>query len=90
MWTCLHPFVVDLPGLIVVANEEHMEADVQAVHDIVDSYVQETRTIILAIVQAIRKSKRFDNDVERTIGIITKADLLDPVRDNSNCESRDP
>jgi hypothetical protein len=81
---------VDLPGLIVVANEEHMEADVQAVHDIVDSYVQETRTIILAIVQAIRKSKRFDNDVERTIGIITKADLLDPVRDNSNCESRDP
>ena len=39
--TGLHLSVVDLPGLIAVANEEQTEADVQAVHDLVDSLCAE-------------------------------------------------
>ena len=82
--TGLHLSVVDLPGLIAVANEEQTEADVQAVHDLVDSYVQNMRTIILAVVQAnidianqgiIQKSKKFDKDGERTIGNHYKSGL---------------
>jgi hypothetical protein len=81
----LHLTVVDLPGLIAVVNEQQTEVDVQAVHSLVDSYVANSRTIILAVVQAnndianqgiIQKSKRHDRRGERTIGIITKPDLL--------------
>ncbi|KAI7082868.1 hypothetical protein KC356_g8036 [Hortaea werneckii] len=51
----------------------------------VDSYVQNIRAIILAVVQAsndianqsiIQKSKRFDQTGGRTVGIITKPDLV--------------
>ena len=51
----------------------------------VDSYLTNARTIILAVVQAnndianqgiIQKSRRFDPAGERTVGIITKPDLI--------------
>ena len=81
----LHLTVVDLPGLISVANDEQTEDDVRTVQDLVDSYVANSRTIILAVVQAsndianqgiIQKSRRFDQAGERTVGIITKPDLI--------------
>ena len=50
--TGLHLTVVDLPGLIAVANEEQTEEDVQLVSRLVDTYLESSRTIILAIVQA--------------------------------------
>ncbi|TKA25159.1 hypothetical protein B0A54_17674 [Friedmanniomyces endolithicus] len=58
----------------------------------VDSYLEKPRTIILAIVQAgndivnqsiIRKSKLFDKAGQRTLGIITKPDLI-----NAGAEGR--
>ena len=81
----LHLTVVDLPGLISVANEEQTENDVQTVQSLVDSYVANPRTIILAVVQAnndianqgiIQKSRRVDKAGQRTVGIITKPDLI--------------
>lgn len=81
----LHLTVVDLPGLISVANDEQTEDDVRTVQDLVDSYVANPRTIILAVVQAnndianqgiIQKSRRFDQVGERTVGVITKPDLI--------------
>ncbi len=81
----LHLTIVDLPGLISVANDEQTEDDVRTVQDLVDSYVANSRTIILAVVQAnndianqgiIQKSRRFDRAGERTVGIITKPDLI--------------
>ncbi|KAF0326350.1 dynamin [Colletotrichum asianum] len=77
--------VVDLPGLISVANEEQSEADVEAVHSMVRRYLQSTRTIILAVVQAgndvanqgiIKIAREYDLDGQRTVGIITKPDLI--------------
>jgi hypothetical protein len=88
----LHLTVVDLLGLIAVVNEQQTEDDVQAVHSLVDSYVENSRTIILAVVQAnndianqgiIQKSKMHDRRGERTIGIITKPNLL-----NTSIEGR--
>jgi hypothetical protein len=81
----LYLTVVDLPGLISVPNEEQTELDVQTVHNLVDSYVANPRTIILAVVQAgndianqaiIQKSRSFDKGGQRTVGIITKPDLI--------------
>ena len=83
--TGLHLTVVDLPGMISVANEEQTDDDVETVQNLVDSYVSNPRTIILAVVQAsndianqaiIQKSRRFDKQGLRTVGIITKPDLI--------------
>ncbi|KAK5017525.1 hypothetical protein LTR16_000588 [Cryomyces antarcticus] len=81
----LHLTVVDLPGLISVANEEQTENDVETVQNLVDTYITNPRTIILAVVQAsndianqgiIQKSRRVDKAGQRTVGIITKPDLI--------------
>ena len=50
--TGLHLSVVDLPGLISVATEEQSEDDIDAVHRMITSYLESSRTIILAVVQA--------------------------------------
>ncbi|KIW65525.1 hypothetical protein, variant, partial [Phialophora macrospora] len=81
----LHLSIVDVPGLISVPNEEQTDDDVQTVHRLVDDYISDPRTIILAVVQAgndianqsiIKKARQFDKDGERTVGIITKPDLI--------------
>jgi len=83
--TGLHLTIVDLPGLIAVANEEQTEEDVELVGRLVDSYLKSSRTIILAVVQAnndianqgiIQRSRKFDKAGQRTVGIITKPDLI--------------
>jgi GTPase SAR1 family protein len=77
--------IVDLPGLISVENEEQTEMDVATVQNLVETYISNPRTIILAVVQAsndianqgiIKKSRRVDWGGERTVGIITKPDLI--------------
>ncbi|KAK6359071.1 hypothetical protein TWF696_000239 [Orbilia brochopaga] len=80
-----HLTVVDLPGLIVVANDEQTSEDVQLVERLVDDYIKSPRTIIIAIVQAgndianqriIQKARQVDTNGERTVGVITKPDLI--------------
>lgn len=87
--TRLHLTIVDLPGLISVSENEH---DVQLVYDLVDAYLESSWTIILAVVPAssdvdtqgvIQRARRFDRDGDRTVGIITKPDLI-----NQGTESR--
>ncbi|KAK5201682.1 hypothetical protein LTR41_012124, partial [Exophiala xenobiotica] len=77
--------IVDVPGLICVANEQQTDDDVGTVNRIVDGYISGPRTIILVVVQAgndianqriIKKSRSFDKDGERTVGVITKPDLI--------------
>ncbi|KAK6444689.1 hypothetical protein FP744_10000937 [Trichoderma asperellum] len=81
----LHFSVVDLPGLISVANEEQTEEDVKAVHSMVTGYLQSSRTIILAVLQAgndianqpiIKLARNHDTLGQRTLGILTKPDLI--------------
>ncbi|KFZ18620.1 hypothetical protein V501_01116 [Pseudogymnoascus sp. VKM F-4519 (FW-2642)] len=83
--TGLHLTVVDLPGLIAVENDEQTEEDIALVDALVDAYLKSSRTIILAVVQAnndianqsiIRRARKFDRDGQRTVGIITKPDLI--------------
>lgn len=83
--TGLHLSIVDLPGLVSVASDEQTEGDLQTVDRMVDAYIGKPRTIILAIVQAsndianqriIKKSKFCDTAGARTVGIITKPDLI--------------
>lgn len=73
--------IVDLPGLI--QGSEDGEA-VQLVGKLVDGYLKEPRTIILAVFPArsdiatqtiIRRPRTSDKIGERTVGIITKVNL---------------
>ncbi|KAL5401089.1 hypothetical protein PMIN03_011811 [Paraphaeosphaeria minitans] len=87
--TGLHLTVVDLPGLISVSENEE---DMQTVKSLVDNYLESSRTIILAVVPAsndidtqkiIQRARKFDKAGLRTVGIITKPDLI-----NKGTESR--
>lgn len=80
--TGLHLTIVDLPGLISVSKNEH---DVQLVRDLVDSYLENLRTILMAVVPAssdvdtqgiLQRARHFNKVGLRTLGVITKPDLI--------------
>lgn len=73
--------LIDLPGFIHFDDE-----DDKSVRDLANSYLQEPRSIILAIVQAtgdiktqevIKVINTLDPTGKRTIGVIPKPDLMD-------------
>ncbi|KAI1915898.1 hypothetical protein LOZ65_005351 [Ophidiomyces ophidiicola] len=87
--TGLHLTIVDLPGLIAVSEDEE---NIDMVGKLVDSYLENSRTIILAVLPApsdietqkiIQRARHFDKPGERTVGILTKPDLI-----NKNTEGK--
>ena len=77
--------IVDLPGLIHSENKLQSSADVTMVWEMVRGYMQNQRSIILAIISAkndyanqivLKLAKEVDNSGYRTLGIITKPDTL--------------
>ncbi|KAF4625074.1 hypothetical protein G7Y89_g13095 [Cudoniella acicularis] len=77
--------IVDLPGLIHTENQDQTQNDVQTVRNLVKGYMDDPRSIILAIVSAqsdtalqivLSLAKAADPDRVRTMGIITKPDTL--------------
>ncbi|KAL4778452.1 P-loop containing nucleoside triphosphate hydrolase protein [Aspergillus varians] len=80
-----HLTIVDLPGLIHSETKLQSAADVQLVQDVVQSYMREPRSIILAVVSAkndfanqivLRLARDADRAGSRTLGVITKPDTL--------------
>ena len=77
--------LIDLPGYIqVVGSDQPLELK-QKIHDLCDKYIQPPNIILaisaadvdLANSTALRASRRVDPRGERTIGVITKMDLVD-------------
>jgi hypothetical protein len=77
--------LVDLPGLIHSETKSQTAGDVQLVHNLVSRYLENPRSIILAVVSAkndignqiiLRNARNVDPHGLRTLGIITKPDLL--------------
>ncbi|QUC21562.1 uncharacterized protein UV8b_05805 [Ustilaginoidea virens] len=80
--------LVDLPGLVRVANRDQSEADIQTIEALSDRYMKSSRTIILAViggnndyVQApiLKKARQFDPKGSRTIGVLTKPDMTERI-----------
>ncbi|POR36281.1 Interferon-induced GTP-binding protein Mx [Tolypocladium paradoxum] len=80
--------LVDLPGLVRVANRDQSEADIQTIEALSDRYMKSSRTIILAViggnndyVQApiLTKARQFDPKGSRTIGVLTKPDMTERI-----------
>ncbi|KIV99533.1 uncharacterized protein PV09_08835 [Verruconis gallopava] len=79
--------LVDLPGLTRRPNENQSPDDPGKCREIVESYIADPSTIILAIVDAsielVRQDpfnliKKYDENGNRTIGVITKPDRASP------------
>ncbi|KAF7516649.1 hypothetical protein PCG10_002038 [Penicillium crustosum] len=82
-----HLTIVDLPGLIHSETRQQSAADVQLVQDVVQSYMSEPRSVILAVVSAkndfanqivLRLAREADPSGNRTLGVISKPDMLVP------------
>lgn len=79
--------LVDLPGLIQSETKGVTNADVKMVREITQYYIKQPRTICLAVISALndfanqgilQRVKNVDPDGDRTLGIITKLDRLEP------------
>ncbi|KAF1810946.1 hypothetical protein P152DRAFT_489969 [Eremomyces bilateralis CBS 781.70] len=83
--------LVDLPGLIHSANKSQSDEDVQLIKSLVDEFISEERTIILAVISAkndyanqviLDRCQKVDPSGARTLGVITKPDFLRPGSEN--------
>ncbi|EFQ25703.1 dynamin family protein [Colletotrichum graminicola] len=84
----LYPLtLVDLPGIFHTAGKNQSEAGKETVMELMRSYMKKKNSIILAIVSAgnllvnqavLEEAKKFDPTKKRTLGVITKPDLLHP------------
>lgn len=77
--------IVDLPGLIHSENKYQSGDDIKLVSELVEYYMAQERSIILAVISAkndyanqivLTKARKVDPDGRRTLGIITKPDTL--------------
>ncbi|KAH8655575.1 dynamin family protein [Xylariales sp. PMI_506] len=82
-----HLTIVDLPGLIHSQTKHQTASDVELIQDVVESYMKESRSIILAVVSAkndfanqvvLKLARSADPTGSRTLGVITKPDTLFP------------
>ncbi len=80
--------LIDLPGYIQVSGNDQPEELKQKISDLCDKYIQPPNVILaisaadvdLANSTALRASRRVDPRGQRTIGVITKMDLVAPDR----------
>ncbi|MCJ1461949.1 dynamin-like GTPase mgm1 [Pseudocyphellaria aurata] len=80
--------LIDLPGYIQVSGLDQPAELKQKIADLCDKYIQPPNVILaisaadvdLANSTALRSSRRVDPRGERTIGVVTKMDLVDPAR----------
>lgn len=80
--------LIDLPGYIQVVGQNQPLQLKQKISELCDKYIQPPNVILaisaadvdLANSTALRASRRVDPRGERTIGVVTKMDLVDPVR----------
>ncbi|KAF1730133.1 Interferon-induced GTP-binding protein Mx [Beauveria bassiana] len=82
-----HLTIVDLPGLIHSENKHQSASDIQLINNVVQGYMKEPRSIILAVVSAkndyanqivLKLAREADSRGTRTLGVITKPDTLIP------------
>ncbi|CAM9205003.1 unnamed protein product [Choristocarpus tenellus] len=79
--------LIDLPGIVRTAVKGQSQGVILEVNGLIESYLASERTIILAIVPAnqdvatvdiLERAKQVDPSGDRTIGVLTKPDLINP------------
>eukprot|EP00752_Nemacystus_decipiens_P009127 g8151.t1 len=79
--------LIDLPGIVRTAVQGQSQGVITEVNGLIESYLRSERTIILAIVPSnqdvatvdiLERAKKVDPSGKRTIGVLTKPDLINP------------
>lgn len=79
--------VVDLPGIVRTATSGQDPKVIYEVNELIDTYLRQERTIILAVIPSnqdiatidiLERAQTVDPGGERTIGVLTKPDLIGP------------
>ena len=85
--------VIDLPGLVQSRDNDITTEDIKAIRQLAEHYIEKQRAIILAVISAhndyhnqevIEMTRQEDPDGVRTVGIITKPDVLNTGSDLYN------
>lgn len=85
--------LVDLPGLIHTSGESQTLQDISVVRKILNDYMSDTSSIILAVLAAdnnkanqevLQLAKNHDETGSRTLGVITKPDKVDSGSNNED------
>jgi hypothetical protein len=80
-----HLTIIDLPGLIHSETKQQSASNVELVQDVVQAYIKEPRSIILAVVSAknnyanqivLKLARAANKSSNQTLGVITKPDTL--------------
>ncbi|KAK5193532.1 hypothetical protein LTR99_007084 [Exophiala xenobiotica] len=88
-----HLTLVDLPGIFWAGDQSQSDDDAALVRSLVESYMKKARSIILAVVSAksdlamqviTKLAREIDPHGDRTLGVITKPDLLFAGSDSEN------
>lgn len=83
--------LVDLPGLFGASDKNQSDDDAALVEDLVVSYMNQSRSIILAVIAAdnpftnqpvTKFARQIDQSGMRTLGLITKPDKIDMGSDS--------
>lgn len=81
-----HLTLVDLPGIFHSSTSEQSLEDKQLVNELIEKYMQASKSIILVVVAAnnqlanqsvLSRAKLHDPQSKRVVGVITKPDLVD-------------
>ncbi|KAI7090264.1 hypothetical protein KC356_g1716 [Hortaea werneckii] len=84
--------ILDIPGLIQATSKSVKREDMLISHELVEMYIRDERTIILAIISATNdlvnqnvteKTQKVDPEGKRTLGVITKADAVTGKREDA-------
>ena len=84
--------LIDLPGIVRTVGNGEDESMIPRIRALVDRYMSQKLTIILAVIPAnvdihnneiVQAAQKVDPDGNRTIGIITKPDLVDKGAEES-------
>lgn len=79
--------LVDLPGYIQISNKKQPPVLREKIAELCERYIQGTNNLVLAVcpadvdlanAEALKAAQRVDPLGERTVGVITKMDLVDP------------
>ena len=83
-----HLSVIDVPGIFHNPDEVvTTDSDLEMVRNMVRNYMKNPRSIILAVIPAngdianqeiLKMAKECDTKGQRTLGVLTKPDLVDP------------
>lgn len=87
-----HLSVIDVPGIFRIPIEGvTTDSDIEVVRNMVNNYMKNPRSVILAVIPAnvdiatqeiLKMAQTCDMKGERTLGVLTKPDLVDKGAEN--------